>query len=185
MIKAAPSNRLRSSKAQAAFACQVMERIEALAKISEEDGRLTRTFGSVAMREANQFVGGWMREAGMSVRQDEIGNLIGDYPGEGARKILVLGSHLDTVRDAGKWDGPLGVLVAIACVQHLNETQSRPAFGIRVVGFADEEGVRYQSTYLGSRAMAGTLKAKDLELKDANGITMAEAILNFGGDPAL
>lgn len=161
-----------------------MQRIEALAQISEDAGKLTRTFASSAMRKANELVGAWMREAGMSVRVDAIGNLIGYYPAATPDgKILLLGSHLDTVRDAGKFDGPLGVLVALACVQHLHETKMRLPFAIEVVGFADEEGVRYQSTYLGSRALAGTFNAEDLKRVDARGITMAEAIREFGGNP--
>jgi allantoate deiminase len=162
-----------------------MQRIEALAQISEDAGRLTRTFASPAMRQVNELVGAWMREAGMSVCSDAIGNLIGHYPAaipDG--KILLLGSHLDTVRDAGKFDGPLGVLVALAGVRHLHETKTRLPFAIEVVGFADEEGVRYQSTYLGSRALAGTFNLEDLKRVDAKGISMSEAIRNFGGNPA-
>jgi allantoate deiminase len=162
----------------------VMQRIDALAQISEEAGKLTRTFASPAMRKANELVGSWMREAGMAVRTDAIGNLIGHYPAampDG--KILLLGSHLDTVRDAGKFDGPLGVLAAIACVQHLNAAKMRLPFAIEVAGFADEEGVRYQSTYLGSRVLAGTFTVQDLKRTDAKGITMAEAIREFGGNP--
>lgn len=166
------------------LARQTMQRIEALAQISEDAGKLTRTFALPAMRKANELVGSWMREAGMSVRTDAIGNLIGHYPAATPDgKILLLGSHLDTVRDAGKFDGPLGVLVALACVQHLHETKTRLPFAVEVVGFADEEGVRYQSTYLGSRALAGTFNAEDLKRVDARGITMAEAIREFGGNP--
>lgn len=162
----------------------VMERIEALARISEESGRLTRTFGSPAMQRAHALVGGWMREAGMAVRTDAVGNLIGHYPA--ARpdgKILLLGSHLDTVRDAGKFDGALGVLLAIACVQQFFVEQARLPFAIEVVGFGDEEGVRYQTTYLGSRALAGTLDAGELQRTDVRGIALAEAIREFGGNP--
>lgn len=166
------------------LAATVMRRIDALAEISDAPSGLTRTFASPAMKRANELVGTWMREAGMSVRTDAIGNLIGHYPSaQPDGKILLLGSHLDTVRDAGKFDGPLGVLVAIACVQQLQASQTRLPFAIEVVGFADEEGVRYQSTYLGSRALAGTFNPEDLKRKDARGVTMADAIREFGGNP--
>jgi hydantoinase/carbamoylase family amidase len=165
-------------------AATVMQRIDALAQISEDDGKTTRIFASPAMRRANHDVGLWMREAGMNVRVDAVGNLIGHYPAaQPDGKILLLGSHLDTVRDAGKFDGPLGVLVAIACVQQLNDANTRLPFVIEVVGFADEEGVRFQSTYLGSRALAGTLNVDELKRTDVRGITMAEAIREFGGNP--
>ncbi|NOS72187.1 MAG: allantoate amidohydrolase [Verrucomicrobia bacterium] len=166
------------------FAHLVVQRLDALAQISEDEGGLTRSFASPAMRRVNDLVGSWMRDAGMSVCTDAIGNLIGHYPAATpAGKILLLGSHLDTVRDAGKFDGPLGVLVALACVQFLNETKTRLPFAIEVIGFADEEGVRYQSTYLGSRALAGTFNCEDLKRTDARGVTMAEALREFGGTP--
>ncbi len=162
----------------------VIQRLDALAQISEEPHRLTRTFASPTMRRANELVSDWMRAAGMSVRTDAIGNLIGRYPATTPDgKTLLLGSHLDTVRDAGKFDGPLGVLAALACVEHLHQTQTRLPFAIEVLGFADEEGVRYQSTYLGSRAIAGTFNSEDLNRTDARGITMADAIRDFGGNP--
>jgi allantoate deiminase len=168
-----------------------MQRIEALGKISDDPPCLTRTFCSPAMRRANALVASWMRKAGMDVRTDPVGNLIGRHPAATLKskienrksKILLLGSHLDTVRNAGKFDGPLGVLIAIACVQHLRNSKTRLPFDIEVVAFADEEGVRYQSTYLGSRVLAGTFSSKDLKRLDADGISMAEAIRAFGGNP--
>ena len=162
----------------------VMQRIEALAKISEEPNRLTRVYGSDAMRRANELVASWIREAGMTVRTDAIGNLIGTYPAAKPKaKTFLLGSHLDTVRDAGKFDGPLGVLIAIACVQQLHNNGIKLPFAIEVVGFSDEEGVRFQSTYLGSKVLAGTFDAKSLNRTDANGVTLAQAIRDFGGNP--
>jgi allantoate deiminase len=163
---------------------KIMQRIRALAKISEEPDKLTRTFGSPAMRRANELVGKWMREAGMKIRVDEIGNLTGNYSGEkSGAKILLLGSHLDTVRNAGKFDGPLGVILAIACVEYLRRKKIRLPFAIEAVGFADEEGVRYQTAYLGSKVLAGCFDLKDLRRKDAAGISMADAIKISGGNP--
>lgn len=162
----------------------VMSRCDILATCSEEPDRLTRRFASDAMRRAHEHVSKWMREAGMTVRRDNIGNLRGRYdavaPGS---PTLILGSHLDSVRNAGKYDGPLGVLVAIAAVQRLHDRKLRLPFAIEVVGFADEEGLRFASTYLGSRALAGRFDPGDLERNDASGIAMAEAIRGFGGDP--
>jgi allantoate deiminase len=140
-----------------------MRRCDRLGAISEEPGRLVRTFASPAMRRANLLAGSWMRAAGLVVREDAAFNLLGRLPGtKRGAKTLLLGSHLDTVRDAGKYDGPLGVLTAVAAVQLLRERGVKPPFNLEVAGFSDEEGVRYQTTYLGSRALAGTLTAADL-----------------------
>jgi allantoate deiminase len=164
---------------------KIMARIDALGAVSDEHGRLTRTYGSPAMRRANALVARWMREAGMRTRVDPIGNLLGFYPGSrSGSKTLLLGSHLDTVPNAGKFDGVLGVLLAIACVERLHRSKIRLPFAIGVIGFADEEGVRYRTTYLGSRALAGTLRPKDLNRKDAHGISLRDAIQAFGGSHA-
>jgi allantoate deiminase len=166
------------------LASTVMERIEVLGAISDEPSRLTRTFGSPAMRRANDRVAGWMREAGMETREDALGNLFGRHAGDRPdARILLLGSHLDTVRDAGKFDGSLGVLVAIACVQQLQQAGTRLPFAIEIAGFADEEGVRFQTTYLGSKVLTGDLRREELAIQDAAGITLAEAIRQFGGNP--
>src|SRR4026209_1527422 len=128
-----------------------MRRCDILGALSDEPGRLTREFASESMRRANEQVGAWMRDAGMVVRKDNIGNLRGRYEGPtSGGPTLLLGSHLDSVRDAGKYDGPLGVVVAIAAVQALHDARKRLPFAIEVLAFADEEGLRFGSTYLGS-----------------------------------
>ena len=142
-------------------------------------------FLSPQARAASELVLGWMRAAGMQARLDAIGNARGRY--EGARPglpCLVLGSHLDTVRDAGKYDGMLGVVTAIECVDLLNSENKRLPFAIEVVGFGDEEGVRFGTSMLGSRALAGTLHPEVLETKDAQGISIRRALEDFGLDPA-
>lgn len=160
----------------------VMERCDVLAACTEDRGKIIRPFASGAMRRAHAKVDEWMRRAGMTVRIDNIGNMRGRYAGSGSSTLL-LGSHLDSVSDAGKYDGPLGVLVAIAAVQRLQDEGRRMPFAIEVLAFADEEGLRYGSTYLGSRAVAGSLDSRDLAKRDSAGVSMAEAIREFGGDP--
>ncbi len=164
------------------MAGSVMERCELLSKLSEEPHVLTRPYGSRAMGEANEAVARWMREAGMNVRQDAVGNLIGRYEGAGGG-TFVLGSHLDTVRAAGKYDGVLGVLVAVACVQRLHVRGERLPFSVEVVGFADEEGLRFGTAFLGSSVYAGLFDGRLLDLEDGDGESLRDAVLNFGGDP--
>ena len=116
-----------------------------------------------------------MHAAGLEVREDAAFNLIGRWPCANPRaKTLLLGSHLDTVRDAGKYDGPLGVLTALAVVERLRAEKIALPFHVEVLGFSDEEGVRYQTTYLGSRALAGTLTKHDLALIEERGIERAK-----------
>ncbi|MGA2244106.1 MAG: allantoate amidohydrolase [Verrucomicrobiota bacterium] len=162
-----------------------MRRIEMLAKISDDPGKITRTFASPGMRRANELAAQWMREAGMRTRVDAVGNLIGRFAGgKPEAKILLLGSHLDTVCGAGKFDGTLGVVLAIACLENLHHQKVKLPFAIEVFGFSDEEGVRFQTACLGSKAVAGCFDTRDLKRKDATGTSMAEAIKDFGGNPA-
>jgi len=170
---------------------RVMERCEALAVHSEEQGRLTRRFATPALGAAVDEVAAWMRAAGMSVRRDNVGNLIGRYEaattidGEPTQaRTLLLGSHLDSVRDAGRYDGPLGVLVALAVIEGLHAQARRLPLAIEVVAFADEEGLRYGTSYLGSKALAGAFDPTLLQRVDDDGVRMDEAIRAAGGDPA-
>ncbi|HJS76163.1 MAG TPA: allantoate amidohydrolase [Burkholderiales bacterium] len=164
---------------------RIMERCDALARHSELPGGLTRVFLSPEARAASDKVLGWMREAGMEARLDDIGNAAGRYEGERpGLPCLMLGSHLDTVRDAGRYDGMLGVVTAIECVDSLNKKNKRLPFAIEVIGFGDEEGVRFGTTLLGSRALAGIFDERALEAKDQSGKAMRDALCEFGLDPA-
>ena len=163
---------------------EIVSRIDALGAISETSGHLTRIFLTPEHRAAADLVLSWMREAGMRAHLDAIGNVCGRYEGERpGLPCLMLGSHYDTVRDAGKWDGPLGLITAISCVGDLHKRGKRLPFAVEVTGFADEEGVRFASTLLGSRAIAGTFDESVLGVKDGAGISMREALSQFGLDP--
>jgi allantoate deiminase len=138
---------------------RVLERADVIAGFTEEPGRITRPLGTPALAGAMEQVADWMYEAGLETASDEIGNLVGRR-GEAPR--LLLGSHLDSVADAGRYDGVLGVLVAI-------EVADATAVPLEVVAFADEEGLRYGSTFLGSRAFVGRLTPEEAALLGVSG----------------
>jgi len=163
---------------------KIMSRIEELAAISESPDCLTRRFASQEHRRANDLFSSWMVAAGMSVREDAIGNIIGRYEAAGTDNApaIMLGSHLDTVINAGRYDGMLGCLSALACVESLHENQQRLPYAIEVIGFADEEGVRFQSTFLGSRAVTGQFDATVLQRVDEDGMSFTDALKQFGSD---
>jgi allantoate deiminase len=134
------------------------------------------------MQRANGLVGRWMRGAGLSVREDCVANLIGRTPRPGgAVPTLLLGSHLDTVCDAGRFDGALGVLLPISAVEVIRSRGIVLPFGVEVLGFSEEEGVRFSSAYLGSKGYTGRLKKSDLKLCDLYGTSVAEALANRTG----
>jgi allantoate deiminase len=156
--------------------------LDELGHISDEPGRLTRTFLSPAMGRANALVGECMKAAGLEVRVDTVGNLIGRLQSANPKaKTLILGSHLDTVRDAGRFDGPLGVALPVVALAELKTRGVRLPFHVEVVGFAEEEGVRFASAYLGSEGYTGRLKAATLALRDADNISVGEALRQFNG----
>ncbi len=169
---------------QASFGDEIVGRIDQLAAISETPAQLTRMFLTREHRAAADLILGWMRSAGMRAELDAIGNVCGRYEGERpGLPCLMLGSHFDTVRDAGKWDGQLGLITAISCVADLHRRGLRLPFAVEVTGFADEEGVRFASTLLGSRAVAGTFVESVLAAKDVDGVSMRDALVQFGLDP--
>jgi len=166
-------------------ATAIMRHAEQLARHTESPDMLTRTYLTPAHHAAAAQLTEWMRDAGMSVRRDAAGNVIGRYEGmtPGAPALLT-GSHFDTVRNAGRYDGNLGILLPIACIAAWNRQGRRFPFAIEVIGFAEEEGVRFKATLLGSRAIAGNFDQSVLERRDDAGISMREAIAAAGFDVA-
>jgi allantoate deiminase len=174
----------RGKPENTALADEIVGRINELGAISEAPEHLARVFLTREHRTAADLILTWMRSAGMRAHLDAIGNVCGRYEGDRpALPCLMLGSHYDTVRDAGKWDGPLGLITAISCVADLHKRSRRLPFAIEVIGFADEEGVRFASTLLGSRAVAGTLDVSVLDARDHTGVAMRDALVQFGLDP--
>lgn len=155
-----------------------------VAPFSDAPDRLFRGYLTPAHRATIDRVAAWMADAGMSVRLDPAANLIGRYEGSAVdAPALLIGSHLDSVRDAGRYDGPLGVMLGIECVAALAAEGRRLPFAIEVVGFGDEEGSRFPAAMLTSRAMAGTLDPAALALSDGAGVSLSEALAAF--DPPL
>jgi beta-ureidopropionase / N-carbamoyl-L-amino-acid hydrolase len=157
---------------------------EALAEFSDpefkEKGQLTVTYLTDAHRAAAARIAQTMKDCGFDeVNIDAVGNVVGNYKGTGAKKLLT-GSHYDTVRNGGKYDGRLGIFTPMACVHELAKQGKRLPFTLEVVGFAEEEGQRYKATFLGSGALIGQFKAAWLDQKDADGVTMREAMRHAG-----
>jgi allantoate deiminase len=165
-----------------ARAKQVLERCETLARFSEDVSGTRRTFLSPPMRDCHREVSSWMRAAGMTVSVDAVGNLRGAYPAaQAAAPRILMGSHLDTVPNAGPYDGILGVVLAVGIVESL-EGRKLP-FGIEVIGFSEEEGVRFGVPFIGSRALVGRIDEELLTRKDSQGVSVRKAIEDFGLKP--
>lgn len=164
---------------------RILQRCDALGAISEPGAGVTRLYLSPEHRIAAATLIEWMREAGMEARLDEAGNVVGRYHGEGGGgPYLLTGSHMDSVVNGGRYDGPLGVLTALDCVAVLNGRGRRLPFGIEVLAFGDEEGTRFRTTLAGSRAVIGDHGDDLMSARDADGRTMREAMTAFGLDPA-
>jgi allantoate deiminase len=134
------------------------------------------------MAQANSLMAGCMQAAGLKTRVDSVGNLIGRLASANPKaKTLLLGSHLDTVRDAGRFDGPLGVALPIVALAELKTRGVQLPYHVEVLGFSEEEGVRFASAYLGSEGYTGRLKAGTLQLRDADGVSVADALRKFNG----
>jgi len=163
---------------------RLMARLDEFAQFTDEPGRLTRLYLSPSYRRACECFAEWMRAIGLEPEIDPAGNVHARYEGNRPRApALMVGSHIDTVRDAGRYDGNLGALAALAVVEQLAESGERLDHAIDVVAFGDEEGVRFPTTMTGSRALAGLVPADALGKRDADGVSLREALTRFGGDP--
>jgi len=166
------------------FGPALMAQADALARFTSDAPRITRTYLSPEHKNAGAYLIDLMRGAGMEAGFDALGNIVGCYAGADAHAPVVMtGSHQDSVRNAGKYDGLFGILSAIACVKDLHARGKRLPFALEIVGFGDEEGVRFGATLIGSKAMAGTFDPAWLDRTDTEGITMRQALADFGGDP--
>src|SRR5581483_6672144 len=162
-----------------------MQRLAAFARHTDEPGKLTRLYLSPAHKAATEELSAWMRGAGMTVSMDALGTVTGRHEGKRpAAPALLIGSHIDSVRDAGRYDGPLGVLAGLTIVEELVRANDQLPFAVEVVAFGDEEWVRFPNTFAGSRALAGTFDPATLDGKDTDGISLRDALVQFGCDPA-
>lgn len=166
-------------------AASVMQACDLLATISARDDGIERIYLSDEHAQCHALVAPWFEAAGLTTWQDAAGNLCGRMEGaHDGLPAIMLGSHLDTVPCAGRYDGILGVMVALAVVAHFKNKRHTLPFALEVVGFGDEEGVRFGSTLLGSQALAGGWMEQWWALADADGISLEQAFTTFGLTPA-
>ena len=166
-------------------AARVIARCRELARVTDVPGETNRLFLSPATRDAHTLLGWWMRQAGLDVRVDDVGNLRGlrrSGNHDETTPTLLLFSHIDTVPNAGAFDGPLGVLLGLAAVEEL-AGEPLP-FDLELIAFSEEEGLRFGFPFLSSMAAVGTLTEEHLKRTDAEGISVTQAISSFGLDPA-
>ena len=174
---------MQASRDKRDCASEVIARCQTLARFSEDTGSIRRTFLSPPMRECQREIAGWVAHLGVTSRVDAVGNLRIVYPAAqlDAPRLLI-GSHLDTVPNAGAYDGVLGVVLALALLSAIHDRKL--PFAIEVVGFSEEEGVRFGTPFIGSRALVSNLDEELLSRQDARGISIRDAIADFGLNPA-
>ncbi|WP_155484996.1 M20/M25/M40 family metallo-hydrolase, partial [Vibrio harveyi] len=169
----------------ASLAWEWLEDIAQCSQTQDPDSEgVTRLCASEEHAKANEKLREWMLLSGMEVRMDNAANLIGRYhsPNPNAQ-TLIFGSHQDTVPNGGKYDGILGVILPVALIHYFHQQKFEFPFNIDVIAFSDEEGTRFQSTLLGSKAISGTFEPSVLDARDAHGVTMREALTSFGCHP--
>jgi allantoate deiminase len=165
------------------LAHEVLARCQTLAGFSEDVGSIRRTFLSAPMRDCHREIASWLAPFGVDTRIDGVGNLRGLYPAAAMpAPRLIIGSHLDTVPNAGAYDGVLGVVLGVALLSALGGRKL--PYAIEIVGFSEEEGVRFATPFIGSRALVGRVDDSLLSRQDAAGVSVRQAIVDFGLNPA-
>ena len=161
----------------------VLNKINELALISDDPACINRTFGTVAFQQGSRLIQKWMRGIGLQTRVDFIGNVRGrlESPVAGA-KTFVIASHMDTVVNAGKFDGPMGVIMGLDLIGNLIQSKETLPFNLELIAFSDEEGVRFHTTYLGSKVVTGSFDTSLLDRKDESGTSLGEVIQSMGGE---
>ena len=168
-----------------AFGARILDLADRLSEWSDTPDGLTCLYMTAAHRAVAAQLHDWMTAAGMRTGIDAIGNVVGRYEAaDPAAKTLILASHYDTVRNAGKYDGRLGVLAPLVVVEHLHRSGRRLPFHIDVIAFSEEEGVRFATTFIGSKPLVGRFDPQVLELRDMAGLRLADVIREAGGNPA-
>ena len=166
------------------FGPTLMAQADRLAEFTEDPPRVTRRYLTAQHKAAGEYLRDLMRDAGMAAQFDALGNVVGRYEAStGDAPVVMTGSHLDSVRNAGRYDGLFGILSAIACVKDLHARQCRLRYAIEIVAFGDEEGVRFGIALIGSKAMAGEFDPAWLDKADDDGVTLRDALVDFGSDP--
>ncbi|GAB4039247.1 allantoate amidohydrolase [Spirosoma jeollabukense] len=163
----------------------VLDKINKLALLSDDPTCINRTFGTTAFQQGSRLIQTWMQDIGLQTRVDAIGNVRGRFvsPIVGA-KTIVIASHMDTVVNAGKFDGPLGVIMGLYLIDNLIRSGKILPFTLELIAFSDEEGVRFHTTYLGSKVVAGSFDPSLLDRKDESGTSLGDLIQSMGGDSA-
>ena len=161
----------------------ILKTLNTIAQCSQPSQGVTRLPFTKEHKQANKIITQWMKDAGMQVHLDAAGTLIGTYKSSNKNaKTLILGSHQDSVINAGRFDGIMGVLLPILAVKKLHQKKTKLPFHIECVAFADEEGVRFPTALMGPQVLAGTFQMKDIQFKDSKGISIQQALNNFGGN---
>jgi len=164
-------------------ATKVQQRIDEISLYSDDTRWLSRTFGSLALKECGHKIGLWMQEAGLDVRVDNIGNIRGKlYSANPEAKTFVIGSHFDTTVSAGKYDGILGIIMGLDIIENIKAKNIQLPFHLDIIAFAEESGIRFHAGYLGSKVIAGSFKNKFLEIKDEDGNKLSQVLQSLNYD---